>query len=41
MKRFYASAFLLAAMTALPASAQNARMFPAFKAPVAPPVAAQ
>lgn len=41
MKRFYASAFLLAAMTALPASAQNARMFPAYKAPVAPPVAAQ
>lgn len=41
MKRFYASAFLLAAMTALPASAQNARMFPAFKAPVAPPVATQ
>lgn len=41
MKRFYASAFLLAAMTALPASAQNARMFPAYKAPVVPPVAAQ
>lgn len=41
MKRFYASAFLLAAMTALPASAQKTNVFPAFKAPVAPPVAAQ
>ena len=32
MKRFYASAFLLAAMTALPASAQKTNVFPAFKA---------
>lgn len=41
MKRFYESAFLLAALTALPASAQKTNVFPAFKAPVAPPVAAQ